>query len=484
MRPRILKLFISYAREDASIAIAVSNCLQVALGNVFAEIFIDSMLTPGIDFSAQIQEKLDQTDVLIIVYTGVDKPSHSWTGVELGYFLSALKHNTSTDLPRKIVPIYLESPPTAASTVQGISLNMNRSMLEMSQKDFVDSLKIDSNNGMAKFLAELQETVEKIRIENGFPRAPLGADQQPTILVEKMLLSIFCYLKTTIESTLKPQKQLTIRTAQEALDLLGDFDLPAEARLIPVGSGSPMSIFGIPDQEVSWKEFLALIAKNTHRDSWSDAIARVVTSSLPNQIDVDNSQIIVSNDELHTYRVVLTTGTKYFDGTREFNLYFVEVPQRGDFGDRSTSLLLKGLGIACRYRFMFLERASEFSSMSVRATSPDHFRDVVRRLIRELNLLKRDSQDAGLDQPNVWSKFVEWSDVLAMSDNWRPLELKIRQKSGDISDYKGDMNDLLQHRSEFVKVIEELETTTGPMNRKLIDQMSAKLVDLVRADTQ
>jgi hypothetical protein len=69
------------------------------------------MVTPGLAFNVQIQEKLDETDILIIVYTGVDKPNHSWTGVELGYFLSALKHNTSADLPRKIVPIFLENPP-------------------------------------------------------------------------------------------------------------------------------------------------------------------------------------------------------------------------------------------------------------------------------------------------------------------------------------------------------------------------------------
>jgi TIR domain len=84
MKPRILKLFISYAREDAPIAIAVSNCLQVALGNVFAEVFIDRKLEAGLDFSVQIQQKLDETDILIIIYSGVEKPSHSWTGVELG----------------------------------------------------------------------------------------------------------------------------------------------------------------------------------------------------------------------------------------------------------------------------------------------------------------------------------------------------------------------------------------------------------------
>jgi hypothetical protein len=477
MKPRILKLFISYAKEDAPIAIAVSNCLQVALGNVFAETFIDTMLTAGLDFSAQIQQKLDETDVLIIIYTGVDKPSHSWTGVELGYFLSVLKHNTVSDLPRKIVSIFLDAPPAPAATLQGISLNMRRALLETNATEFANSLKIESDHSMVTFLKELQETVDKIREQNGFASAPLTEEQQPAVLVRKMLLAIFNYLRTTVESTLKPQKQLTIRMTLEVKP--GDFDLPNEARLIPIGSGGPMSIFGLPEAEVTWEQFLDLIANNPHRDSWSDAITRVVTSSLPNQIDVDNSQIIVSNDERHMYRVVLTTSTKYFDGTREFNLYFVEAMQRSDFGDKATSLLLKGLDLVCRYRFMFLEKSSEFSSMNVRAISLEHFRDVVRRVIREFNLLSRDSQDAGLDQPNIWSKFVSWSDVLAMSEIWRPLELKIRQKSGEIINFKGDSDRLAPLRSEFVKILEELESSTKPINQKLIKCMSRKLVEIV-----
>jgi hypothetical protein len=119
-------------------------------------------------------------------------------------------------------------------------------MLEMSTADFGNSLKITSDNGMVTFLAELQEIVEKIRTDTGFAGAPLSAEQQPAILVKKMMLAIFAYLKTTIESTLKPQKQLTIRIGQESLDLLEGFDLPPDARLIPVGSGSPIALSLLP----------------------------------------------------------------------------------------------------------------------------------------------------------------------------------------------------------------------------------------------
>src|ERR1700691_3255818 len=73
-----------------------------------------------------------------------------------------------------------------------------------------------------------------------------------------------------------------------------------------------------------WEEFGKLTKSSKLRNSWIDAITSVVTASLQGQLDVDNSQVIVSNDERHAFRVILTTGTRYFNGIREFNLCFVE----------------------------------------------------------------------------------------------------------------------------------------------------------------
>jgi hypothetical protein len=95
-----------------------------------------------------------------------------------------------------------------------------------------------------------------------------------------------------------------------------------------------MSIFGLPNQDVTWAEFGKLTKNSKFRDSWIDAITSVVTSSLQGQLDVDNSQVIVSNDERHAFRVILTTGTRYFNGIREFSLYFVEyLAAQGRFHD-------------------------------------------------------------------------------------------------------------------------------------------------------
>jgi len=244
---------------------------------------------------------------------------------------------------------------------------------------------------------------------------------------------------------------------------------------MPVGSGNPMSIFGLPSTETTWGDFQRLIKTAKFRDSWIDAITGVVTSSLQSQLDVDNSQVIVSQDEKHAFRVILTSGTKYFNGVREFNLYFVEYLKQADFGDQSTTLLLKGLELSCRFRFLFLERNSEFSSMSIRIANPASIRDVARRMERELNLLRRDALEVGLDKANVWANFVDWAHLVRMSEAWQPLELKIRENLSEIRSCHQGSESLPVLRESLAASIQELETALKPLNAELIDELTDKL---------
>src|SRR5271165_2766144 len=69
------------------------------------------------------------------------------------------------------------------------------------------------------------------------------------------------------------------------------------------------------------------------------------------------------------------------------NLYLVEHDWRGEFGDPDTTLLFKGLEILCRFRSLFLERRSEFSSMACRVARVDDAKVSAGAMERELNLL-------------------------------------------------------------------------------------------------
>lgn len=473
--PRILRIFISYASEDLKIAHAIASGLGDALPEVFAEVCFDKwFLQAGAEFKKQIESKLEKTDIFIIVYTGVDKPSHAFPGWELGFF-EAVRRN---DPSRRIIPMFLENLPPAAPEYEGLSLKVSHELLQLSIEEFNSRNDITEDDPMCVLIGELQEEVEKIKEEAGYPRAAQHDKHDPVQCVKNIRLAIFSYLKSTVEAVLKPQKQITIKSTGAALQD-SESDFPRDAKLIPMG-GSPMSIFGLADEEMTWDRFLQLTV-GPHQDSWREAITTVITSSQAGGINVDNSQVILSSDESKTYRIVLTTATKYWDDTREFNLYFVETFRREEFGDENTTIMLKGLEVVCRYRFLFLETGSLFSSNNILATREERFPEMAAKLLRELNLMRKDATSAGLDQPVFWSRFVGWPLILEMGQTFRPKEQLIRALIGRVLNAKDQKETLAALRQDLAKAIGELEDATRPQNASLIEAMAKKLLALVQA---
>ncbi len=188
-----------------------------------------------------------------------------------------------------------------------------------------------------------------------------------------------------------------------------------------------MDIFGLSDEPITWKKFVELTAHQMLADSWRDAITSVVLSAFPDRVDIDNSQHILASDGKTGYRVILTTATKFYDDYREYNVYFVEMLQRKDYGDQDTTYLLKGLELVCRFRSMFLEPGSEFLGKNVLLTDSRRLPGVASRLSKELDLLHRDAQEAGLERPGMWTKYVDFDHIRAIAGAYRPCEAKLRE---------------------------------------------------------
>jgi len=239
--PRVLRIFISYASQDLQIALAIANAFRVALGDGLAEINIDKwFLQAGDEFKKQIELKLDKTDIFVIVYTGAEKQSRSFSGWEVGYFDHVMKNSPD----RKIIPLFLEAVPVTAAGVQGIALNMPRETLQQDLKEFEATLQVDEKDPTCVLLKELQEEVDNIRAAGWYQRSDKRAEQDPVARAKEMKTQIFRYLKSTVETTLKPQKQIVIRTKGGTLHA-NDGSLPADADLVAVAVGS-MEIFGLP----------------------------------------------------------------------------------------------------------------------------------------------------------------------------------------------------------------------------------------------
>jgi len=469
--PRILRIFISYASEDRKIADAIQDCLREALDDrTFSDIFLDEKsLEAGLQYRDQLKETLEGIDVLIIVYTGADKPSHSFTGWEVGYFESTVKAHPD----RRIVHISVGDPPPAAEAYEGIQLKIRDYLPH--PESFVAAVAKD--NPMCRLIEDLQDRLGKLRETQKFKRASQTRD--PAIYVERMRLAIFQYLRATVYVEHKPQKQIKIRTTGAALKGRRG-DLPGDASLIPVGAG-PMGIFGLGDREMKWEDFLHL-APTGNRDSWREAISKVVASGEISEVNVDNSQIVVSSDGSKTYRVVLTTATTNWDDTCEFDLCFFDKFSRDEYGDEDTTLLLKGLQLVCRYRFMFLELKSEFSSDNILASNKE-LPETAAKLLRELDLIRSESVAAKLDDPAVWAGFVNgWSKIHEMSSIYRPREDELRKVLGEILHAKGRGEAEEGLRKRLSDAVGEIENLIRPHNTFLIKEMAGKLLELVRAE--
>jgi hypothetical protein len=474
IEPRIFRIFISYASEDLPIAAAIGTCLKIALGDFFAEVNLDKwFLQPGLAFKRQIESKLQKTDVFIIVYTGAEKQSHGYTGWEVGYF----DHVMETTPGRLKIALYLDSPPAISAEEQGIPLGLGRDRLEMTCEQFESQLVVRPDEPICLLLEKWQAEVGRIVEETGFPKPQKKSEQDPVACVRNLKLAIFRYLKGTIETIVEPQKQITIRVKGAALEQSID-NLPPDAELHPKRAGTPMAIFGLQDEPITWEKVLAATADHRFCDSWREAITSVVMSSFPDRVNVDNSQIILSSDEVKAYRVILTTATKYFDDCREFSVYFVELLHRPDYGDESTSNLLKGLELVCRFRFMFLETDSEYSSQNILSSHIERLPELSSRLLKELNLLRKDARDAGMDEPKVWRKFVTWEHIKKMSAEYRPREMKLREIISRITAAKGQTIALTPLREELSVVLEEMENGIRPENTLLMREMARKLGEI------
>jgi TIR domain len=484
---RKLNLFLSYSSEDFGLATALQQALQGFLDKDFVEIWLDKQdLRAGFDLSTQIRDQLDQTDILIVVYTGQQKASHSYTGIEVGYFMATMKREDQ-EIKRRIVAFYLDSPPDATAGISAIPFDIDKPMLTQSSEEYNRSLEgIDTKHRIALLLEDLERTINTIRVKECFKKNEYD-DKKRLDCVRQVLHDSFNVLKKRKDIDINPQKKLIIEVGG---NLTSDaIELPGTAILRPEGFGT-MAIFGMPERPISWSDFLRN-AKDRYRDVWKDVIETVLMTSL-DQLEADNSQIIMSvNDRaLELYRVLLSRNTRFFDGRREFHLYFVEVFKRPEYGDDYSTRLLKALGLCCRFRFMFFEIGSDFSSANLEMIDENEIYDYARRLIKELNLLQRDSVEAKLGDPRVWAQLLSpgekgsaplgsknvWEPLIAMKREYDPLEAGIREAATAILVAKKE--DISAARAALVESIRKLEEAFREKNRELIRDLADRIKEL------
>src|SRR5436190_15561343 len=123
-------VFISYASEDHDIAQDVYQSLQTLGETIFdrVKIFLDSKSIEGGDeIRADIMAGLKKSDFLVVLYTGLFKRSHGYTGWEVGFFEGLIEEElaNSGETTRRIIYLYCGDPPAIGNSILGISINVD-----------------------------------------------------------------------------------------------------------------------------------------------------------------------------------------------------------------------------------------------------------------------------------------------------------------------------------------------------------------------
>ena len=477
--PTTLNLFISYAREDENIADAVRAALTKALPTPLAYVEMDKYtIEMGVDFATNIQEKLDRAHVLILVHTARPKLSFGWTGQELGYFRAQKKLTpTLDDIERRIVFVSLADAPPGTEMLNGVRVTISSEDLDRSQDEYALGLKIGNDDAFVRFLNEMQGVVEDIWRKEKYQGTPPTRERNPVECTKDMYVEIFRSQKAgeDVARSTRPQKQLTIETSDSELQAWLP-DLPPTALMSAGSAAGTMTVFGLPEGNLTWKDFCAQTQGRKNGGVWTDAIRAVVTSTLPDQISVDNGQVIFANDDGKMYRVILTSGLRYFDGTRKFTIYLVEGLRRTEFGREETSLLLKGLELVCRYRFMFLEADSPFIDENIEVTPPDKLYDRATSAMRELDWLKRDARHARLDDTVVWGRMLGGYELVKkIALAYGANEPAVMAAALAIIKSRREPDKLPDLRAKLAAAVRALADATNEVNREMMVCMMDRL---------
>jgi hypothetical protein len=409
-------VFFSYAREDGDIVDAFYKAFQDLDEIVDGEVVVfrdRTSIEPGRHIGAAIRNALEDSDYLIVFYTGTPKASHSWTGMEIGYFENFIQRDIeghgSTE--RKIVSIYFDEPPSSIADLEGISLQIQPSDLSQSRDDYIKALTAASRGQAAgdpltRLLNEIARLAER-RSSRNHGQDQARAERRTANRTEKITAEIVPQIKTAMYDCLggrvarKSIEQRLIEFEVEGPDWRDrSKGIPGNAKL--TAHGKAFELFNLAERKegVSWRDFLNELSSTAGEEASaiSRAIERVFDSAVSNVSTVDNDQLVRSPHDQKLYRVLVTRHFDYYNGRKIVNMYFIEKLRKNEFGDQDTSILLAFINVAARYRFIFLEPESELSEEAfISTTKPALLQDKIHRVLQEIVLIEDESKQLKLD---------------------------------------------------------------------------------------
>jgi TIR domain-containing protein len=431
-------VFISYASEDHDIAQAVYQSLQALGETVYdrVKVFLDRQsMDVGDEIRTDIRAGLRKSDFLVVLYTGVFKRSHGYTGFEVGFFAALIEEEIAKlgQTSRKIVYLCCGEPPSVGDGVLGIDINVDGGDLAGNRADYLKKCvqSPDNPDALARFFldianraesrlpAALRDDRDEMERKRNRRRKAIAED-----IIPALKGTLFDSMSTRVTRRSVEQKMIEFELPKPASDQMY-VSMPDDAVLRP-HSGT-LEVFGISNQidTMTWSEFRNELRS---RDALCGAsillaVEQAVVSAVSPAIRLDNDQIIKSaNDQI--FRVVVIRQMDYYNGRKIVCVCFIQKLHRSPYGNNDTSMILGFINVAAKYRFIFIERESLLSVESFMfEPDPVKIQNKVRQLVRELLLIEDESRNLRLDQVAAISAYFggdqdHIEQAKALQDKW------------------------------------------------------------------
>ena len=378
-----VKLFLSYASEDVDIVAAFDEAFlklkTLSEGNI--EIFWDkSALSAGSPARLvdSLQDKLSDSDYLIIIYTGAFKTSISYPSTEYGFFLGQIRadRTQSGSSERKIVRVYFDGRPPVDSGQLDVEIDITSTEFQQSTDEYRKTV-LDSVAGRRHLL--LVNTFEDIgamadrRLPEGkrqddvpagefFRRIGERTKAIPGEIIPELMVSLHDALRVRIKNKTIEQRFIEFKLPASVSQRVDSVvELPQDAIL--TDHGGAFSIFAASSNNgtTTWNNFRDDIMKTTKDMFTLSSIERSAISAISPNIVRDDEQLIRDHNTQQVYRIIISSQWEYYDASRVFNMMFVPTLWLGFGMNSEASITIGFIAIASKARELFLDAASPLS---------------------------------------------------------------------------------------------------------------------------
>jgi hypothetical protein len=475
-----LVIFLSYATEDQQLATTIANKLSTAFPRA-VDLRYMSKFELGVNFRTTIDQALDAADILLVIATGREKLSHTFTGYEVGYFRRSQQTRPYIDETKKIerliipVAIFADTPATI-SEIEGIGIGQaDRFFFEL-----VDGkLTGQKEDPLFSLLGRIDGILEKTDPDSRSIEQRRQDYDRYKEASRDFYDEISALMSTLPLDQATPKTKIVVRFPPNYVPP----DIGIDSRISFAQSGPTAGIFSRtpPAGFQEWKHFETYIGQEEIALTWRDALTNLIYSAVTGDFS-QRDEIVFSHDRQKAFRLFISKSVLYFDKSQTLDIYVIPILKRDDVGDPKTTFLSKGLEAGLRYRALFLEPTSPFAPVMFRYGEPSDFREMVSKLLRELRLLLVRSDEAKLSQRDnlVWlfgTKDESVKEVLGMIELWNEQkELLYNTAEKALASSAPDK----EQRELFVRQLGEFCEKTSSINtvwlRKVMDTLTGILL--------